>query len=143
VDALPPVTPFTCQVTEVFDDPVTVALNDFVKPARTFAFAGATVTVTLDPEGGVCELGTEELFVVPVHPASAAAASKNTRGSKCCKVIFFNLCVISMIRRTASAPPLRRFACTELCLGVGRRTTVRKYKIRIGTREQAPHPCKA
>lgn len=28
VDAAPPATPFTCQVTEVFDDPATVALKD-------------------------------------------------------------------------------------------------------------------
>jgi hypothetical protein len=54
--AEPPATPFTCQVTEVFDDPATVALNDFVAPTRTFALAGATVTVTLDPEGGVTGL---------------------------------------------------------------------------------------
>jgi hypothetical protein len=44
--ALPPVMPFTCQVTEVLDGPVTVALNDFVDPARTFALDGETVTVT-------------------------------------------------------------------------------------------------
>ena len=57
VAALPPATPFTCHVTAVFDDPVTVALNDCVAPARTFALAGETETVTLDPEGGVAGIG--------------------------------------------------------------------------------------
>jgi hypothetical protein len=76
---LPPGTPFTCQVTEVFDDPLTVALNDFVVLTRTFAFGGETVTVTLCPVGGVLELEGNELFVAPVQPTSAAAASRNTK----------------------------------------------------------------
>ena len=46
---LPPATPFTAQVTVVFEDPVTVALNCCVLPSRTFALAGDTETVT---EGG-------------------------------------------------------------------------------------------
>jgi hypothetical protein len=88
---LPPATPFTCQVTEVFDDPVTVTLKDCVAPARTFALAGETATVTLDPEGGVLELEVAELFVVAAQPASAAAAARNTRGSECRKANLFNL----------------------------------------------------
>jgi hypothetical protein len=75
--ALPPATPFTCQVTDVFVDPETVALKDCAEPARTFALAGMTETVTPDPKGGVLELEGDELFVVAVQPASAIAASRN------------------------------------------------------------------
>ena len=126
--------PFTCQVTEVSDDPVTVALKDCVAPALTFALAGETTTVTPEPEGGVLELEAEELFVVPVQPASAAAAARNTKSSDCRKALFFNL---SIRKRTKSVALKRRIACTALCLGVRRGTTVRKGKIRVGKREQA------
>jgi hypothetical protein len=105
VDAPPPATPFTCQVTEVFNDPVTVALKDFVAPARTFAIAGETVTVTLDPEGGVVGLVGAEFFVAPVQPASAAAASKNTNNCECRKVNFLNLFIS---KQTESAALTRR-----------------------------------
>ena len=133
VAALPPATPFTCHVTAVFDDPATVALKDFVAPARTFALAGETVTVTLDPEGGVVGLEAGELFVVPVQPASAAAASRNTKSGECRKANFFHL---SIRKHTESKAPGVWIACTELCLGVSRGTTVRKDKIGHGTPEQ-------
>jgi hypothetical protein len=107
VAALPSATPFTCQVTAVFDDPATVALNDFVAPARTFALAGETVTVTLDPEGGVLELEGDELFVVPAQLASAAAANRNTRSGECRKTNFLNF---SINRGTENAAPMRRIA---------------------------------
>ena|SRR5260221_547147 len=68
VVALPPVTPFTCQVTELFEEPVTVALNDCDAPARTFAVPGETETETVDPPEFVGPL------VVPVHPAREVAA---------------------------------------------------------------------
>jgi len=42
--ALPPVTLFTCQVTEVFVVPVTLAMNCFVAPGLTVAEAGVTAT---------------------------------------------------------------------------------------------------
>jgi hypothetical protein len=80
--ALPPVTPFTCQVTEVFVVPVTWALNDFVALARTLAVAGVTVTVTPAPEEGTLELEGDELFVVPVQPESTAANSRDTKSNK-------------------------------------------------------------
>ena len=135
VAALPPATPFTCQATEVFDEPATVALKDCVAPARTLALAGATVTVTLDPEGGVLDpeldLKPDELFVVPVQPASAAAANRNTKSSACRKANFF---ILSIRKRTESTAYRRRIACNELCLGVGCGTTVRKDKIGIGQR---------
>lgn len=83
VAALPPDTPFTCQATEVFDEPETVALKDCVAPARTLALGGATVAVTPDPEGGAPALESDELFVVPMQPASAAAAARNTKTSAC------------------------------------------------------------
>jgi hypothetical protein len=105
----PPVTPFTCHVTTVFDDPATVAPKDFVAPARTFALAGETLTVTLDPEGGVLgfpEFGFEpvELLVVAVHPASATAARRNRKGSEYPKANFFNLSIRKRRERGALAP---------------------------------------
>jgi len=133
VAALPPATSFTCQVTAEFDDPVTVALKDCVAPARTLALGGETVTVTLDPEGGVLDLEGGELFVAPIHPASGATASRNTKSGECLEANFLNF---SIRKRTESAAPLRRIACSELCLGASRGTTVRKDKIRVGTREQ-------
>ena len=133
VAAPPPATPFTCHVTEVFDDPATVTLNDCVAPARTFALAGATVTVTLDPAGGALGLETTELFVVPVQPASVAAATRNTRGSECRMANFFNLPIGKHTQRTALGSWIAR---PEICLDVGRGTTVRRYKIRHGTPEQ-------
>jgi hypothetical protein len=42
----PPVTPFTLQVTAVFEEPVTVAVNCRVAEAVTETAGGATVTVT-------------------------------------------------------------------------------------------------
>lgn len=89
VAELPPATPFTCQVTAEFDEPATLTLKDWVAPTRIVALAGVTVTVTLDPEGGVLELELElELleaggtFVVPVHPAITAAANRNTKSGE-------------------------------------------------------------
>jgi hypothetical protein len=102
--ALPPATPFTCQVAEVLADPATVALKDCVVPARTFACAGTTVTVTFEPEGGVLEFEGEELFVVPVQPPSAAAASRNTRGSEYRETNSFHL---SIRKHTERAPNMR------------------------------------
>jgi hypothetical protein len=52
VEAAPPVTLLTCQVTEVLAEPVTVAVNGWVRPARTVTGFGATVTVML-AGGGV------------------------------------------------------------------------------------------
>jgi hypothetical protein len=133
VAALPPTTPFTCQVTALFDDPATVAPKDFVAPTRTFALAGETETVTLDPEGGVVGLETGELFVVPVQAVSAAAANRSTECSECRKANLFHL---SIRKHTECKAPGFWIACTELCLGASRGTTVRKDKIGHGTPEQ-------
>jgi hypothetical protein len=111
VAAVPFATPFTCQVTAVFDDPATAALNDCVAPARTFALAGETVTVTLDPEGGVVELETVDPLVVPVQPTSPIAATRNTRGSEHRKTNFLD---ISIRKHTECAAPMRRIPCSEL-----------------------------
>src|SRR5580704_1208794 len=43
---LPPVTPFTCQVTAVFDEPITVAVKLCVVKLEIFAVVGDTVTLT-------------------------------------------------------------------------------------------------
>jgi hypothetical protein len=49
----PPATPFTNQLTVVFDEPVTVAVNCFGgSPARTFAEPGETPTVMFGGGGG-------------------------------------------------------------------------------------------
>lgn len=77
--ALPPVTPFTCQLTDVFDVPLTVALNDCVAPARTLTVPGETETVT--PEGEDVPTEFDEPLVAPVHPANAAA--ERTRRMRC------------------------------------------------------------
>jgi hypothetical protein len=133
VEAVPPVTPFTCQVTEVFDDPVTVALNDFVATALTFALVGETVTVTLCPLGGVLELEGDELLVAPVHPASAIAASRDAQSTECLLVKVLNF---SIGRDTEGTALPRRNVRSELCLVASGGTTVRKDKIRRGTVEQ-------
>jgi hypothetical protein len=112
VAALPPATPFTFQVTEVFDDPVTVTLKDCVAPARTFALAGETATVMIVPEGAVLELADEELFVVPAQPASAAAASRYVRSIERRKANFFHLSIESTPkeRRPNAGSPVLNYA---------------------------------
>jgi hypothetical protein len=107
IAALPPVTPFTCQVTEVFDDPVTVALKGFVALARTSALEGEIVTVTPGPEGGAPELEEDELFVAPVQPASAPAASRNTNNTECLKNESLDF---SIFKRTGGAAPAHRIS---------------------------------
>ena len=125
----PPVTPFTCHVTTVFDDPATVPLKDCVAPARTLALAGLTVTVTLDPEGGVLgfpEFGFEpvELLVVAVHPASATAARRNRKGSEYPKANFFNLSIRKrterMVLKCAGLPVLNYASVSAAELLYGR-----------------------
>ncbi len=66
----------------MFDDPVTVALKDFVAPARTLAVEGETTTVTLDVEGGGTGLETDELLVVPVQLLNPAAVSKTEKSGE-------------------------------------------------------------
>jgi hypothetical protein len=105
--ALLPATPFTCQVIDVFVDPETVALKDCVAPARTLALAGLTVTVTVDPEGGVLELEGDELFVVAVQPESTAANVRNARISEWCETNSFNL----SIRKHTEGEALRCLDC--------------------------------
>src|SRR5215469_4424645 len=51
IDWLPPVVPFTCQVTAVFELPVTVAENCCVPKAGTFGAVGETTTVMLEGPG--------------------------------------------------------------------------------------------
>ena len=45
---LPPVTPFTCQVTAALELPVTVAVNCWVRKSETDAVAGSTETCTAE-----------------------------------------------------------------------------------------------
>lgn len=67
----------------MFDAPVTVALKDCVAPARTLATVGKMLTVTLEPEEEVLEFEPDELFTVPVQPASAATSSMIATKSRC------------------------------------------------------------
>lgn len=104
VTLLPPATPFICQLTAVFEVPATAALNDLVAPARIVALAGETVTVTLDPEGGGLEFPGLELeladtLVVPVHPASAVAASRTARGGESRNANSFHVFIRTRIDR--------------------------------------------
>jgi hypothetical protein len=137
VDALPLVTPFTSQVTALFDDPVTDAVNVCVAPARTLALFGETDTVTLDDGNEGDEVDPAEFdatLVTPVHPASATAANASDMRIECRKAIPFNSFRVN--RHTESAALAHQIPCSELCLGVGRRTTVRRDKIGRGTLEQ-------
>lgn len=76
VDATPPATPFTCHVTEEFEEPLTAAVKDCVAPARTLADFGETETVTAG--GGVPGPPPPivELLTVPVHAASKKTAER-------------------------------------------------------------------
>jgi hypothetical protein len=69
--AEPPTTPFTAQVTAVFELPETVAVNGKESPARILAVEGATVIVVVPGAEGV--EGVEGLLfevVVALHPPS-------------------------------------------------------------------------
>jgi hypothetical protein len=70
ITASPPVSPFTLQVTEVFVEPVTVAVNCCVAAPATLAVVGEIVTATVVEE--------EELLLPP-HPAQAIIASTTGR----------------------------------------------------------------
>lgn len=91
VDALPAATPFTCQLTEVFDEPLTDALKLCVLPARTLELLGDTETVTADD--GEFEVDPAEFdapLVEPVHPDRAAAIAKNRMRMECLNSIFLD-----------------------------------------------------
>jgi len=75
VAALPPVTPFTNQFTELFAEPVTVALNGCEAPNRTLAELGETATVM--PED--CELVARDLEEFAVEPAQPNWTEVQTR----------------------------------------------------------------
>ena len=58
VAAVPPVTPFTCHMTDWFDEPVTVGVKLCVAPARKLTAFGATVTLTAGGGGGAGGVGS-------------------------------------------------------------------------------------
>jgi len=77
----PPVTPFTCHVTDIFDEPVTVAANGCVLPARSVAVLGETETFTTGGGGGGGAPGFPEgPPTVPVHAAWNITASRTRNG---------------------------------------------------------------
>jgi hypothetical protein len=110
VETAPPLTPFTCQVTELFEDPETVALNDFVAPTRTVAVDGETATLMPEVDGGVLEFPDVELdpaepLVAPVHPASVTrTAIATTSGHKSRELNVLNF-AISKHTRSLSINP--------------------------------------
>jgi hypothetical protein len=67
VTALPPFAPFTNQFTEIFAEPVTVALNCCEAPNRTLARFGETDTVTPE-DGGLVPPDLEEFAVRTPQP---------------------------------------------------------------------------
>jgi hypothetical protein len=86
VDALPPVIPFTCQLTAVFEEPLTVAPNDCAALTRTLAEFGETVTTTgaggrFDPLGLGLSL-EEPALVRPEHPTCSAAVERRHAKNK-------------------------------------------------------------
>jgi hypothetical protein len=91
VDALPLVTPFTCQLTEVLDDPVTAALKLWVVPVRTLALLGDTETAMPDDdEFEVDPPGFGAPLVEPVHADRAAAVTSNKVRMKYRNLIFLD-----------------------------------------------------
>ena len=78
VAAAPPVTPFTCQVTDMLDEPLTVEVKALVAPARTFAELGETPTVIVAGGGGG---GTPGLPADPLVTPEQSAWKKATRSN--------------------------------------------------------------
>jgi hypothetical protein len=135
--ALPPVTPFTCHVTGVFDVPDTVALKVWVALARTSAPAGEIFTLTPDPGAGVLEFEPEELVVVPVHPESNATASRReSTGVESGSTNFLRLFIIGDRK---GGVPNRTSRPTTMPEGKGRDNCTQgqnqKWDIRAGDRE--------
>ena len=75
--ASPPTTPFTCQVTAVFVEPVTVAVNCWVVAPATLAVVGEIVMVT--PAAVVSFL--------PPHPAQISAGISTRKRNRFGKMI--------------------------------------------------------
>jgi len=73
---LPPGTPFTLQVTAVFDVPVTAAVNCCVLPNNTLELEEETVTVT---DGGGGEGGDE-----PFPPQPPRRKARSARRATAC-----------------------------------------------------------
>ena len=71
--ASPPLTPFTCQVTAVFVDPVTVAVNCCVVAPATLAVVGEIVIATAV---------VVVLFLPPPHPAQISPVRTTKRRSR-------------------------------------------------------------
>jgi hypothetical protein len=67
VAALPPLAPFTNQFTEIFDEPVKVALNCCESPNRTLAEFGEIETL-MPEDAGLEPPDLEEVVVEPAHP---------------------------------------------------------------------------
>ena len=71
--AFPPVTPFTCQVTAVFDVPLTAAENGCCSVGNLLAVCGLTLTVTA---GGPPP--PPPVLPLPPHDVSTSVAANNT-----------------------------------------------------------------
>jgi hypothetical protein len=78
VVALPPVTPFTCQFTAVFDVPVTVAVNVTFPNVITDELEPATLTVTLLPPPPVVVFDPLQ----PIIPAAIEMKKRDMSGRR-------------------------------------------------------------
>ena len=76
----PPGVESTDQETAVFDEPVTVAVNMYVEPARMLAVEGVTVTVTAALAGGGFWAGEEEEAEEPQEATSGTRKRIVNRG---------------------------------------------------------------
>ena len=76
--AEPPGVELTDQDTDMLEEPVTVAVNKYVEPARMLAEAGETVTAT-DPEGEGG--GLEELEEAEELPQAARSGARKKKKS--------------------------------------------------------------
>src|ERR1700722_20146059 len=99
-DALPPATPFTDQLTAVFEVPVTVAANcKDASPGRAVAAAGLTDTAGVVLEGEL---------VPPAHPTNSAMPATPNAQSKAHLAIIerFERRVVTLAPDRASGLPV-------------------------------------
>jgi hypothetical protein len=82
VAAIPPITPFTLQITPAFVVLFTVALNCCVAPSPTCTVGGAMLTVTGDGVGGVGVGFGAELECPAPHPAAHTEKTKRNAAAR-------------------------------------------------------------
>src|SRR6516165_7764395 len=91
---LPPVTPFTCQVTAVFEVPVTVAVNWVWAPSATLTVEGETETVIMVPPTPLLLLPPPQPIIRNDPAASRRTLPRRTRSA------------IEVLRKFIAQPPV-------------------------------------